>query len=67
MEQIITDDKEILKRFHAKEEMGQENDRGLCPYCNKPKRRMGRMFVCTCTGSAIRLPSGKNIKRNQKF
>jgi hypothetical protein len=65
-QQIITSSKEILKRYNPRQKMSQENERGLCPYCHKPKKRMGRMFVCACTGKDITLPNGKSIKRNFK-
>ena len=42
-----------------------------CNICGQPFRQFGsgknRMDVCGCTGKSIRLPSGKNIKRNQKY
>ena len=67
-DQIITANKSILSRINKYSKLNlPEMRNSLCPYCNKPIKQMGRMFVCACTGSAIRLTSGKNIKRNQKF
>jgi len=66
---IVTSDKSFLKRYGRNSK--PLNSGEICNYCGQPKRQFGsgknRMDVCGCTSSAIRLPSGKNIKRNQKF
>jgi hypothetical protein len=62
-----TSDPAVLKRYNPRAKMTPENERGLCPYCNKPKKRMGKMFVCTCTGKQIYTPNGLSVKKHLKF
>jgi len=65
-----TSDPSVIFGYHRKPTMKEQGfDKavhGLCPVCNKPIKAMGRMFVCTCTGKQIYLPSGKPIKRHLK-
>ena len=68
--QIITDNKEILKRYHTKStmaEQGFDNDAPICPYCQQPKKQMGRFWVCLCSGKQIYSKSGIPAKKSLKF
>ena len=65
-----TSDPSLIYKYHQKstlKEKEQENSGVHCPYCGKPKRQMGRFFVCDCTGKNITFSSGKSIKRNLKI
>ena len=48
-------------------EQGFDGEAPVCKYCGNKKHFIGRFWVCECSGKAIRLKSGKNIRRNQKF
>lgn len=66
-EQIITDNKEILKRYHAKPTMQEDQpDNPICFYCGKRKTQVGRFFRCNCSGKQIYTKSGIPIKRHLK-
>lgn len=65
-EQIITQDKSYLYKYHAKPTMreeGFEDEAPVCKYCGNKKHFIGRFWVCPCTGKDIYLPSGKKIRK----
>ena len=65
-----TSDKSIIFRYHKKptmREQGFDNEAPICPYCQKPKRQMGRFWICkNCTGRQIYTKSGLPVKKSLK-
>ena len=64
-----TSNKEVLKLYHKKPTQYEDTpDTYTCGTCHTPLKQSGRFYFCPlCSGKAVRLKSGKNIKRNQKF
>lgn len=60
-EQIITSDKSLIYRYHAKPTQKEDTPDDLwCPYCQSYKKQFGRYWFCKC--KQVKLSSGKSLK-----
>jgi len=60
-----TNDKSLIYRYKHTTLKQTEEEKGnpTCPYCQRPKKQVGRFWVCNCSGKSISLLSGKTIKK----